>query len=111
MEACGFLGGEKGRVNIVSAVENVLRSPVAYEMDPQQQLEAMLYFENQGRDLVAAYHSHPHGPSSPSATDLAQAYYPDMPQVIVSLRKRTSPSVRVFLLAPDSVRELNWRIE
>ena len=109
-EACGFLGGRDGRATVVTIVENAINSPVAYEMEPLQQLEAMLDMENNGLDLMAAYHSHPHGPSKPSPTDLAQAYYPDLPQIIISLRVRSEPSVRAFLLAPDAYQELKLQI-
>lgn len=106
LEACGFLGGQDGIATIVTIVENALSSPVAYEMDPLQQIEAMLEMEDNGLDLMAAYHSHPNGPSKPSPTDLAQAYYPDLPQIIISLQIRSEPSVRAFLLAPDTYQEL-----
>ena len=109
-EACGFLGGKDGVAAIVTIVENALNSPVAFEMDPLQQLEAMLDIENNGLDLMAAYHSHPHGPSQPSQTDLAQAYYPDLPQIIISLRVRSEPSVRAFLLASNTYQELQLQI-
>jgi proteasome lid subunit RPN8/RPN11 len=33
--------------------------------------------EAQGLEMVGIYHSHPHGPDSPSPTDIAEAYYPD----------------------------------
>ena len=86
-----FWVGADGEADVVTIIENILQSPVAYEMDPRQQLEAMLHIEDSGLDLMAAYHSHPHGPSRPSATDLAQAYYPDLPQIIISLRERSAP--------------------
>ena len=109
LEACGFLGGIQGKAFAVTAIENALRSPVAYEMEPRQQLEAMLDLERRGLDIVAAYHSHPHGPSRPSATDMSQAFYPDMPQVIVSLRTRSDPTVLAFLLTPENVQEVDLR--
>jgi [CysO sulfur-carrier protein]-S-L-cysteine hydrolase len=107
LEACGLLGGRDGQASIVTAVENILRSPVAYEMDPRQQIESMLYIENNGFDLMAAFHSHPHGPSQPSATDLAQAYYPDLLQVIISLRDRAAPIARAFLLTHEEFQEVS----
>lgn len=110
-EACGFLGGRDGKATVVTIIENALKSPVAYEMDPLQQIEAMLDMEKSGLDLMAAYHSHPHGPSKPSPTDLAQAYYPDLPQIIISLRVRSEPSMRAFLLTPDEYQEINILIE
>jgi proteasome lid subunit RPN8/RPN11 len=106
LEACGFLGGQDGKAFAVTAVENILRSPVAYEMDPRQQIEAMLHIENGGLDLMAAFHSHPQGPSQPSATDLAQAYYPELVQIIISLRERTAPVARAFLLTHDEFNEV-----
>lgn len=105
-EACGFLGGRNSRAYVVTPIENDLHSPVAYEMNPQQQLEAMLYMEDNNLELLAAYHSHPHGPSGPSHTDIAQAYYPDLPQIIISLRAGPVPAARAFLLSQDEIREL-----
>jgi proteasome lid subunit RPN8/RPN11 len=110
LEACGFLGGRDGRATVVSMVENVLKSPVAFEMDPLQQIEAMLDIENSRLDLVAAYHSHPQGPPIPSPTDLALAYYPDLPQIIISLQTRSTPSMRAFLLASGGYEELKLLI-
>jgi proteasome lid subunit RPN8/RPN11 len=110
LEACGFLGGRDGTATIVTMIENALNSPVAYEMEPLQQLEAMVDLENRRLDLMAAYHSHPQGPSTPSLTDMAQAYYPDLPQVIVSLRLRAEPSLRAFLLTHDKYEELELQI-
>jgi proteasome lid subunit RPN8/RPN11 len=110
LEACGFLGGIDGKAFSVTAVENALHSPVAYEMEPIQQLEAMLDLERSGLEMVAAYHSHPHGPARPSVTDMAQAYYPDLPQVIVSLRTRSAPTALAFLLTPDTVQKIELRV-
>jgi proteasome lid subunit RPN8/RPN11 len=110
LEACGFLGGQDGIATVVTLVENALNSPVAYQMDPLQQIEAMLDMEDKGVDLMAAYHSHPQGPSKPSPTDLAQVYYPDLPQLIISLRIRAQPSVHAYLLAPDSYQALKLQL-
>lgn len=83
-EACGILAGVGGQVQQVYEVENLRHSPVAYEMDPVQQVEAMLALETAGWDLCGIFHSHPAGPPLPSATDLAQAYYPDAVYVILA---------------------------
>jgi proteasome lid subunit RPN8/RPN11 len=37
-------------------------------------------------DLVGIYHSHPHGPDTPSDTDMHEAYYPDAFYLIWSRR-------------------------
>jgi proteasome lid subunit RPN8/RPN11 len=53
-------------------------------MHPEEQLNAFLHFEAQGWELVGIYHSHPQGPDSPSAADLAEAYYPESVYLIWS---------------------------
>lgn len=83
-EACGFLAGRDGAVSAVLPITNRLHSQVRYEMDPGQQLKAMLWMEENALDLLAIFHSHPKGPAVPSPTDLAEYYYPEAACVIVS---------------------------
>lgn len=106
-EACGLLGGQDGRAARLYPVENMLHSPVAFEMDPLQQIRAMLELEEAGLELLAIYHSHPHGPAWPSASDVAQAYYPDTAQIIISLADRARPSLRAFIIAEGRVSEIS----
>ena len=110
LEACGILAGSKGDVFRLYAVDNHLRSPVAFEMDPRQQLEAMLDLEDAGLQLVAIYHSHPNGPQTPSPTDVAQAFYPNAAQVIVSLADRQRPVARAFMIRDGRVHEIALNI-
>lgn len=110
LEGCGLMAGQVGRVRRLYPVDNRLASPSAYEMDPHQQLEAMLELEERGWDLLAIYHSHPSGPSVPSATDIAKAYYPDSLHVIVSLLDRQQPSVRAFSIQDGRVVEVDIKI-
>jgi proteasome lid subunit RPN8/RPN11 len=83
-EACGLLAGKDSQVSQVLPVENVLHSPVRYRMNPNQQLAAIQLIENQNLELLAIYHSHPEGPATPSATDVAEAYYPEVVHIIIS---------------------------
>ena len=106
LEACGILAGKTGEIVRVYAIDNKLHSPVAYEMEPQQQLAAMLEIEDKGWEMTAVYHSHPQGPETPSATDIAQAYYPDVTQLIVSLRQRAQPVIRAFKIGNGRVTEI-----
>ena len=75
-EACGILAGIGGRVCRVYPVENIHHSPTVYEMNPAQQIAAFLDLEAAGWELSGIYHSHPAGPPTPSATDVAEAAYP-----------------------------------
>lgn len=105
-EACGLVGGQDSRAARLYPVENALHSPVAFEMEPLQQIRAMLAMEAEGLELLAIYHSHPHGPARPSGSDVAQAYYPEAAQIIISLIDRARPSLRAFLIADGHVTEI-----
>lgn len=105
-EACGLVGGQDGRAARLYPVENALHSPTAFEMEPLQQIRAMLALEGEGLELLAIYHSHPKGPARPSTSDVAQAYYPDTAQIIISLADPARPSLRAFLIADGHVTEI-----
>jgi proteasome lid subunit RPN8/RPN11 len=106
LEACGILAGKAGEIVHLYPIENRLHSPVVYEMAPQQQLAAMLEIEDKGWEMTAVYHSHPQGPETPSATDIAQAYYPDVIQLIVSLQQQSRPVLRAFMIGNGRVSEI-----
>lgn len=106
LEACGILAGDEGNVSRRYAVDNKLRSPVAFEMEPQQQLRAILDLEDNGLHMLAIYHSHPEGPQVPSSSDVAQAFYPDAAHVIVSLADRRHPVARAFMIMKGRVHEI-----
>jgi proteasome lid subunit RPN8/RPN11 len=110
-EACGLVGGlVDGLVAHavrVYPIENILHSPVAYEMDPLPQIRAMLDLEAADLELVAIFHSHPSGPARPSSTDVEQAYYPDSAYLIISLADQQRPTVRGFMLGDGKAREID----
>lgn len=110
-EICGLIGGRSGRAERLYPVENILHSPVAYEMEPLQQVRAMLAIEAEGLDLLAIYHSHPQGPAWPSSSDIAQAYYPEQAQLIISPADRARPSLRAFMIVDGDVREIACVVE
>ncbi|HEX6386561.1 MAG TPA: M67 family metallopeptidase [Anaerolineae bacterium] len=108
LEACGLLAGRNRLATRLYPIDNILDSPTAYEMDPLQQVKAMLEIEARGETLLAIYHSHPQGPQTPSATDVARAYYPEAIQFIVSLQEPSQPIVRAFTIADGCVNEISW---
>lgn len=75
-EACGLLAGLFGRSQAVFPALNRLFSQTAFEMDPNAQLHALLEIERRGWELLAIYHSHPLGPTTPSPDDLRLHFYP-----------------------------------
>lgn len=76
LEACGMLGGKDRQVELVLPVKNAAQSKVRFIMDPKAQLRAMEQVEAEGMEILAIFHSHPKGPSSPSPTDIEEAAYP-----------------------------------
>jgi proteasome lid subunit RPN8/RPN11 len=104
LEACGaFLGerveredGEENgyeravrRVTAVRRVPNVADAPrIRYELDPETTLAVFDEAEATGLEVVGFYHSHPSGPSHPSATDREHARWPGRVYVVASLAAR-----------------------
>ncbi len=75
-EACGLII-EKGAGRLESiAVTNALHSPVRFRMEAREQLDLMIQMDDNDWRLAGIYHSHPLGPDHPSATDLAEAAFP-----------------------------------
>jgi len=105
-EGCGFLAGKAGLVTRVYGVLNQLASPSAFEMDPAQQLEAMIDIEDRELDLLAIFHSHPFGPEIPSTVDVSAASYPEAISVIVSFARTEQPIVKAFYIRDDHLGEI-----
>lgn len=73
-EACGILLGEGGRIADVCPAENIHPTPEThFEIDPQALVDAHRAARQGGPQVLGYYHSHPHGPPEPSATDRAMA--------------------------------------
>lgn len=104
-EGCGLLGGLEGVCSLHVPVRNELRSPTAFRMNPREQLQAFLQFENLGLELIAIYHSHPSGPQVPSATDVAEFAYPGVISLICLPQDRNW-SVRGFIIDGGHVTEI-----
>ena len=75
LEACGLLAGKNDRVEKVILIPNQAQSPVRFVMDPYKQLQAFDWIESNDLDLLGIFHSHPAGPETASATDVAEAAY------------------------------------
>ncbi|TEU10515.1 MAG: M67 family peptidase [Anaerolineales bacterium] len=112
-EACGLLAGKAcpeqgrrdGRVEKVYPMTNAEHSPVTYRLDPEEQYHAFMEIEEEGRELLAIYHSHSHSPAYPSATDLELAFYPDSLYIIISLADRARPTIRAFRIVEGVIEE------
>ncbi len=106
-EVCGLVSSRDGRPVKVYPVTNVATEPGRlFQMDPQGLIEAMRDMRERGEELFAIYHSHPHGPAAPSATDLREAQYPDALYLIVSLDTKGVLEMRGYRLEGETPREV-----
>ena len=83
-ECCGLLIGTSHAIERAEPARNLRSSPTRYLVDPADHCRALREARAAGRRVVGVYHSHPHGPARPSATDLREASYPEYVYLIVS---------------------------
>ena len=75
-EACGLILGTGNHSRLVVPITNILHDPHRFRMDAQEELSAFLIADEKGWEILAVYHSHPHGIDSPSPTDVAELTFP-----------------------------------
>jgi proteasome lid subunit RPN8/RPN11 len=75
LEACGLLAGKTDQVEKIIPVQNQAQSAVRFVMEPYEQIQAFDWIESNGLELLGIFHSHPAGPATVSATDIAEAAY------------------------------------
>ncbi|HZR45859.1 MAG TPA: M67 family metallopeptidase [Candidatus Manganitrophaceae bacterium] len=117
-ECCGLLGGRGEIVEEIYRITNLpaddpkiadLKVPAdrrfRYMMDPKEQLLAFKKMREGGTTLVGIYHSHPHSPAYPSATDVRLAFYSDVWYLIISLEEKERPQLRAFRIVEGKITE------
>jgi proteasome lid subunit RPN8/RPN11 len=108
LEACGLLAGRGKRVEKMIGVKNQAQSPVRFVMDPYEQLHAFDWIESNELDLLGIFHSHPAGPETASATDIAESAY-NVVHVILS-RKGGSWKARGFWIENNKALEVTLQV-
>jgi proteasome lid subunit RPN8/RPN11 len=107
-ECCGLLVGSGERIDEAVPTRSLERSPTRYQIDPAAHIALIKRLRGSGRVIVGAYHSHPRSPAVPSASDIAEAYYPEFVYVIVSLAG-SEPDVRAWRIREGAVAEVRVR--
>jgi proteasome lid subunit RPN8/RPN11 len=106
-ECCGMVGGADGEASTVIPVVNSAASPLRFEMDPQGQYNALKAIEDDGKEMLAIYHSHTKSAAYPSQTDVNQAVnWPDAIYLIVSLEDPENPVVKGYWLKDLKVADV-----
>ena len=107
-ECCGLLIGTGESILEAARTKNLASDPSRFEMDPGDHIRARRIARNRGLDVLGFYHSHPRSAAIPSATDRAEAWYPDYLYLIVSVRHERA-EVRLYRLSEDGFVEVVWQ--
>jgi len=99
-ECCGVLVGHDDEIVEAIAARNLADDPNRYALDPADHLAIRRNARAAGLAVIGFYHSHPHSAAHPSATDLAEASYPDHLYLIVGV-----DGVRLFRLTGGNFAE------
>lgn len=107
-EICGLLGANaNGLPSTCYPISNHADSPHnRFLLEPTQQIATLQQMRDKGESLFAIYHSHPTAPAEPSATDIAQASYPEALHLIISLNTKGILELRGFRIVAGQVSEL-----
>lgn len=111
-EVCGILGGENEQVRARYPIPNASPMPAYhFELEGKSFVTSYLEIEKQNMEVVAIYHSHPRAAAAiPSATDIANANYPDALNLIVSFSEQWKPIARVYKIVDGQVTEVELEI-
>jgi [CysO sulfur-carrier protein]-S-L-cysteine hydrolase len=110
-ECCGLVGTLDGRAASVHATENVVRSPLRFEMDGMELFRTIDAIESAGEDLGAVYHSHTRTAPYPSQTDVNfSANWPGIEWIIVGLAGDET-DVRSYRITDGRVEEVELEVE
>ena len=97
-ECCGLLLGRGDAVLEAVRARNISGVATRFEVDPRDHIDTRRLARRRGLEVVGFYHSHPHSPAVPSATDVDEAGYDDYLYVIVSLAV-DPPDVALYRLS------------
>lgn len=104
-EACGLLAGRDSAVRMAYCLTNIAASPSRYTVDPTGHFGALQHAERNGWDLIGVFHSHPHGPAVPSATDIAGALEPGWHYLILGFAGRRRGELRAYRIREGAAWE------
>lgn len=146
-ECCGFLAGKNSVVTHLYRITNVValegaaeqasfdtakmehlgrlspqeRAEIAFVMDAQDMFRAVKDMRKQGLELQVVYHSHPHDPARPSATDIKIATewegnwttfnLPLPSYLLVSLQDSARPDIRLYLIHANAVTPASFVVD
>jgi proteasome lid subunit RPN8/RPN11 len=108
-ECVGVLGTRDGEPVLLVEAENARRSPLAYEIAPQELLRVHDRLDEDDLEVGAIYHSHTRTEPVPSQTDINLAFYPEALYIIVGLAG-DAPDVRAFRIVDGEVTQAQLEV-
>lgn len=109
-ECCGLVGGQQERFISYYPLTNVASEPTRrFFGAPAEMFLVMKQMRSQQQTLLGIYHSHPHSPAYPSASDVEAAYYPEAVNFILSLHP--TRTLAAFLIKDGDIIGINYIIE
>jgi len=107
-ECCGLLLGRDDAIVESVRATNVAADPVRrFVLDPKDHIDERRRARERGLAVAGFYHSHPRSPAEPSASDLAEASYPEHLYLIVSVAG-AAPDVRLFRFSDGNFRPIRF---
>jgi proteasome lid subunit RPN8/RPN11 len=105
-ECCGMLVGTRDYVDQSVRTTNMEPGVTRFLVDPAAQVALMKQLRGTRREILGAYHSHPHSEPVPSPSDVAETFSNDFLCVIVSLLDPRRPVIRAYRIRDRGVEEL-----
>lgn len=94
---CGLLLGQSGEPREILPLRNTSDTPAStHRIDPQEYATALRDAQARGLEPLAVYHSHPHSPPMPDATDRAASPDPALSLLVISLNIKGVLEMRAF---------------
>ena len=111
-ECCGMIAVRDGRAVAIHEATNLAASPLRFEVEGREILDAQDVFEDEGAELGVIYHSHTRSEPYPSQTDINfAAGWPGVEWLIVGLRRDGEPAVRSYRIDDGVVDEIEVHVE
>ncbi|MBF0273507.1 MAG: M67 family metallopeptidase [Magnetococcales bacterium] len=85
-ECVGVLAGQGREALSWHPLTNIAPGEQTFLADSNEQIRLFRELREQGREVVAIYHSHPKGPAQPSSMDRELAVYPDALMLVVGMQ-------------------------
>jgi len=106
-EACGVIVGLDGVGARVVRCRNAHPEPTSrYQVHPEDLRAAVSPMQDESRELVGIYHSHPRSQPVPSPTDRADAAHWPEPAYVLASWRTGAPELRAFRLEGEWMREV-----